>query len=117
MGWYGLEAFNSAIKRTKKSLAEPFDFWKWIRLGIIIFFIGGGGMGIPNFNFPASWQTDDRNMEAPSTQEIIGKINTVLVSVPNIYPDRSCSYHFHNTAIHSIIQHPGVRICRIPGYE
>lgn len=74
MGWYGLEAFNLAIKRTKKSLAEPFDFWKWIRLGIIIFFIGGGGMGIPNFNFPASWQTDDRNMEAPSTQEIIDKI-------------------------------------------
>ncbi|CAG0956001.1 hypothetical protein METP3_00530 [Methanosarcinales archaeon] len=73
MGWYGLEAFNSAIKRTKKSLAEPFDFWKWIRLGIIIFFIGGG-MGMSNFNFPASWQTEDRKMEAPSTQEIIDKI-------------------------------------------
>jgi len=73
MGWYGLEAFNSAIKRTKKSLAEPFDFWKWIRLGIIIFFIGGG-MGVSNFNSPASWQTEDRKMEAPSTQEIIDKI-------------------------------------------
>lgn len=74
MGWYGLEAFDSAIKRTKKVLAEPFDFWKWIRLGIITFFIGGGGMGIPNFNFPASWQTEYRKMEAPSTQEIIDKI-------------------------------------------
>ncbi|NJD52659.1 MAG: hypothetical protein FIB07_07295 [Candidatus Methanoperedens sp.] len=73
MGWYGLDAFNSAIKRTKKALTEPFDFWKWIRLGIIIFFIGGG-MGIPNYNFPASWQNDDQKMEAPSTQEIIDKI-------------------------------------------
>src|SRR3990172_1355479 len=74
MGWYGLEAFDLAIKRTKKALIEPFDFWKWIRLGIIALFVGGGGMGTPNFNFPASWQAENRKMEAPSTQEIIDKI-------------------------------------------
>lgn len=74
MGWYGLEAFNLAIKRTKKALTEPFDFWKWIRLGIIAFFVGGGGMGTPNFNSPASWQAENRKMEAPSNQEIIDKI-------------------------------------------
>jgi hypothetical protein len=74
MGWYSLEAFDSTIKLTKKALIEPFVFWKWIRLGIIAIFIGGAGMGIPNFNFPASWQTENRKMELPSTQEIIAKL-------------------------------------------
>lgn len=74
MGWYGLEALNSAIKRTKKALIEPFVFWKWIRLGIITILIGGGGMGFPNFNFPANWQTEHRKMELPSATEIIDKI-------------------------------------------
>lgn len=74
MGWYGIEVFDLAIKRTKKALVEPFDFWKWLRLGIIAFFIGGGGMGTSNFNSPASWQDENRKMEAPSIQEIIDKI-------------------------------------------
>lgn len=74
MGWYGLEAFDLAIKRTKKALIEPFDFWKWIRLGIIAFFVGGGGMGTSNFNSPASWQDGNRKMETPSIQEVIDKL-------------------------------------------
>nr|WAH99954.1 MAG: hypothetical protein OI716_00905 [Candidatus Methanoperedens sp.]WAI00108.1 MAG: hypothetical protein OI720_00750 [Candidatus Methanoperedens sp.] len=73
MGWYGLDAFDLAIKRTKKALIEPFVFWKWIRLGIITILIGGGGMGFPNFNFPASWQAESRSMETPSIQESIDK--------------------------------------------
>lgn len=72
MVWYSLEAFDPAIKRTKKALVEPFDFWKWMRLGIIAFFVGGG-MGTPNFNFPANWQSENRKMAVPSTQEIIDK--------------------------------------------
>ena len=74
MGWYGLEAFDLAIKRTRKTLIEPFVFWKWIRLGIIAIFIGGAGMGFPNFNLPASWQTESRKMDLPSIQEIFGKM-------------------------------------------
>lgn len=74
MGWYGLDAFDLAIKRTKKALIEPFVFWKWIRLGIITILIGGGGMGFPNFNFPASWQTENRKMELPPSTEIIDKL-------------------------------------------
>ena len=73
MGWYGLDAFNSAFKRTKRTLAEPFDFWKWIRLGIIAFFIGGGA-GTWNFNSPASWQTEEKRFETIPTQEVIDKI-------------------------------------------
>lgn len=77
MGWYGIEAIDAAIKRTKKALIEPFDFWKWIKLGIIVFFIGGGGMGTSNFNFPASYQRqyEDRGAKMPSTEEVLNQIS------------------------------------------
>lgn len=55
MGWYGTDAIDAALKKTKKALMEPFDFWKWIRLGIILFFIGGSGIGFLNFSFPPNY--------------------------------------------------------------
>jgi hypothetical protein len=77
MGWYGTDAVDAALKRTKKALIEPFDFWKWIRLGIILFFIGGSGMEFLNFNFPANYNlpSEDRTEGAPSTEEILNQIN------------------------------------------
>lgn len=77
MGWYGIEAVDAAIKRTKKALIEPFDFWKWIKLGVIVFFIGGGGTGISNFNFPSSYQRqyEDRGAKMPSTEEVLNQIS------------------------------------------
>ena len=44
MSWYGIEAINRAISRTRKVLFEPFDFWKWAKLAIIIL-LGGAGSG------------------------------------------------------------------------
>lgn len=77
MGWYGIDAVNTAIKRTKKALIEPFDFWKWIRLGVIVLFIGGGGIGTSNFNFPANYQRqyEDGGAEMPSTEEVLNQIS------------------------------------------
>lgn len=49
MGWYSIDAVDGAFHRTRHALFEPFDFWKWLKLGIIIFFIGGSG-GSPNFS-------------------------------------------------------------------
>lgn len=43
MSWYAIAAVDRALSRTKKALFEPFDFWKWAKLAIIIFLIGGGG--------------------------------------------------------------------------
>lgn len=43
MSWYAVDAVDRAISRTKKTLFEPFDFWKWVKLAIIIFFVGGVG--------------------------------------------------------------------------
>jgi hypothetical protein len=43
MGWYVLDAFDRAIERTRKCLFEPFDFWKWMRLAVIVLLLGGFG--------------------------------------------------------------------------
>ncbi len=43
MSWYGIDAVDKAISRTRRALFEPFDFWKWVKLAIIIFFLGGSG--------------------------------------------------------------------------
>ncbi len=76
MSWYSIDVIDSAIKRTKKTLLEPFDFWKWIKLGIIILFIGGGfGSSVSNFN-PGTFDQPpaDGNLEKPSTGEMINQI-------------------------------------------
>ncbi len=43
MSWYAIDAVDRAVSRTRKALFEPFDFWKWAKLAIIIFFVGGIG--------------------------------------------------------------------------
>lgn len=50
MSWYGIDSVDRAFSRTRKALFEPFDFWKWAKLAIIIFLLGGvasnyGGQG------------------------------------------------------------------------
>ena len=50
MSWYGIDAVDKAVSRTRRALFEPFDFWKWVKLAIIIFLLGGissnyGGSG------------------------------------------------------------------------
>ncbi len=45
MTWYSIDAVDTALKRTKSALIDPFNFWKWIKFGIIIFLLGGGGGG------------------------------------------------------------------------
>ena len=45
MGEYSIDAVRSAFEKTKKALIQPFDFWKWIKLGIIIILLGGSGGG------------------------------------------------------------------------
>ncbi|MDY9926100.1 hypothetical protein [Methanosarcina sp.] len=43
MSWCGINAVDKAISRTRIALFEPFDFWKWVKLAIIIFLLGGIG--------------------------------------------------------------------------
>jgi hypothetical protein len=51
MSWYGIDAVDKGISRTRRALFEPFDFWKWVKLAIITFFLGGVG---PNYRGPGT---------------------------------------------------------------
>lgn len=42
MSWYGIDAVDKAVSRARRALFEPFDFWKWVKLAIILFFLGSG---------------------------------------------------------------------------
>lgn len=54
MSWFSIDAVDGALQRTKKTLFEPFSFWKWLKLGIIILLLGGsGGGGGSNYSNPA----------------------------------------------------------------
>ncbi len=48
--WIAWAAIEGAMTKTRQMLFEPFDLTKWVKLAIILFFIGGGGSGISNFN-------------------------------------------------------------------
>ncbi|MDD3043709.1 MAG: hypothetical protein PHW56_12390 [Methanosarcinaceae archaeon] len=48
MTWYGIDSVDRAFSRTKSFLLEPFDFWKWARLALIIFLLNGLSAGSGN---------------------------------------------------------------------
>lgn len=74
MTWYSIDAIEIAITRTKKTLIEPFNFWKWIKLGIIIILLGGGG-GYSNFNMGnISPPTGGNEILVPSTGEVFDQM-------------------------------------------
>jgi hypothetical protein len=48
--WIAWAAIEGALTKTKQMLFEPFDLTKWVKLAIILFFLGSGGGGSGNFN-------------------------------------------------------------------
>jgi hypothetical protein len=62
MELYVLDVVGKAYERTRKCLIEPFDFWKWLKLSVIVFLVGGG----PNFG--------NSQNNAPSTSSDTSKI-------------------------------------------
>jgi len=68
MSWYAIDAVDRAFSRTKKALFEPFDFWKWVKFAIIVFFVGGlgsnyGGSGTNYQADPSDFGSDFPNIE------------------------------------------------------
>jgi len=43
--WIAWNAIEGALTKTKQMLFEPFNLTKWVKLAIILLFIGGGGGG------------------------------------------------------------------------
>ncbi|GAA0200839.1 hypothetical protein ACFFQF_01350 [Haladaptatus pallidirubidus] len=50
MPWYAVEALDDAIETTKAFLL-PFEVWTWLKLAVIILFVGGTSTSPPGANF------------------------------------------------------------------
>lgn len=74
MVWHSIDVVDDAFEKTKKALIEPFSFWKWIKLGLIIFLMGGSGGGGSNFN-PSGFSRDyGRQDISPPVDDISAQI-------------------------------------------
>ncbi|MBP2029083.1 hypothetical protein J2755_000003 [Methanohalophilus levihalophilus] len=85
MSWYVADALDGAYRRTKSCLLEPFDFWKWMKLAIIVMLIGGSGS---NFNsggdifssdYSDSGTSDEFNVLFEEIFEFFSDPNLVLI--------------------------------------
>ena len=55
--WIAWNVIGDALTKTRQMLFEPFDLKKWLKLAIILFFIGGSGGGGSNFSSYPSGNT------------------------------------------------------------
>ncbi len=68
MSWYGIDAVDRAFSRTRKALFEPFDFWKWAKLAIIIFLLGGIGSNYGGSGTNYQMGPEDLNNNFPNIE-------------------------------------------------
>lgn len=88
MSWYGIDAVDKAVSRTRRALLEPFDFWKWVKLAIVIFFLGGvpsnqGGSGTNYRMSPEEFRNTylgSNLINETIPHNIIGSIHSYLTS-------------------------------------
>ncbi|MDI9395293.1 MAG: hypothetical protein QM426_07720 [Euryarchaeota archaeon] len=78
MSWYAIDAVDRAFSRTRKALFEPFDFWKWVKLAIIIFFVGSGSnYGGTGANYQTGFEDFVNNYENLEHGEIPGFLSGI----------------------------------------
>jgi hypothetical protein len=82
MSWYGIDAVDRAFSRTRKALFEPFDFWKWVKLAIIVLLIGSINYGSSGTNYRMG--PEDLGNNVPNTGLIPGYIPHDI-SIEKIY--------------------------------
>ncbi len=87
MSWYVVDAIDRAIERTRKCLIEPFDLKKWLKLAIIVFFVGGTGSfnGGGNGGYGGSFgdMGSDISFAPSGLIDILGNLYDQLTSYPN----------------------------------
>ncbi|WP_338729442.1 hypothetical protein [Haladaptatus sp. DJG-WS-42] len=78
MSWYAIDDIEDALTATRQFLL-PFDLRKWLKLAIIVFFIGGvgGGGGGANFSVPSG----DTPSDFPPIQEPANLAALILIVV------------------------------------
>lgn len=81
MSWYAIDALDRALSRTRKALFEPFDFWKWAKLAIIIFLLGG----ISSYGSSSNYNTGSEDLK-----------NNFSIIEPGQMPD--LPFGMHDTA-------------------
>jgi hypothetical protein len=65
MPWYAFDAVDDALDATRNFLF-PFSWGRWLRLAVIVFFLGGGGTGLNGVtNIPSSVPSDGGPTPAP----------------------------------------------------
>lgn len=56
--WWAFKPITTAFEKAKKILLEPFNAWTWLKLMIIVFFVGTGSSRISNqFSNMANYRT------------------------------------------------------------
>lgn len=66
MPWYAFDAVDDALAATRNFLL-PFTWGRWLRLAVIVFFLGGGSSGISNVsNVPSSLPSDGGTTPGPT---------------------------------------------------
>lgn len=82
MSWYAVDAVDRAFSRTKTALFEPFDFWKWVKLAIIIFLLGGIGTNYGGSGTNYRMGSEDFGTDFPSIEP--GTIPDIPFVIPGI---------------------------------
>jgi hypothetical protein len=90
MSWFSIDAVDGALQRTKNTLFEPFSFWKWIKIGIIILLLGSsGGGGYSNFSNAGQqyggedlgWEPDSQGVKEMVSQFMDQYVMFILLGV------------------------------------
>jgi hypothetical protein len=91
MSWYAIDAVERAFSRTREALLEPFNFWKWVKLAIIIFLLGG----VSSFGNSSSYNMGSEDLK-----------NDFPFIEPGQMPD--LPFDMHNIAFGYIYQMPNM---------
>ncbi|HJH28998.1 MAG TPA: hypothetical protein C5S51_04805 [Methanosarcinaceae archaeon] len=80
MSGYSIDAISGAFEKTKKALIQPFDFWKWIKLGIIIILLGVSGVGSQSSGNGQQFAENDFNRDSvgPQIEEMFDQIGQFI---------------------------------------
>lgn len=80
--WWAFKPITTAFEKTKKLLLEPFNAWTWLKLMIIVFFVGTGSSSIGNqFSNLANYRMDQRDTTAIEQGVNSFLSNTTLIAI------------------------------------